>query len=145
MSNQPLVIEQIYVAPVSKVWDAITNNEQMKKWYFQIPDFKPVVGFEFSFTGGAKDEYIHLCKITELVKRKMIAYSWRYEGYSGNSLVSFELFDEGKKTKLKLTHTGVESFKNAGSDFEPEKFSEGWRYILGTSLKQFLELKTEKI
>ncbi|HEV7424022.1 MAG TPA: SRPBCC domain-containing protein, partial [Candidatus Paceibacterota bacterium] len=51
MSNQPFIIEQVYDVPVSKVWDAITDNEQMKKWYFQMKDFKPVVGFEFSFSG----------------------------------------------------------------------------------------------
>jgi uncharacterized protein YndB with AHSA1/START domain len=139
MSNQPLVIEQIYDAPVSKVWDAITINEQLKKWYFQIPDFKPVVGFEFSFTGGAKGEYTHLCKVTEVVTGKKIAHSWRYEGFPGNSFVSFELFEEGKKTTLKLTHSGLESFKGAGGDFAPEQFADGWNHILGTSLKKYLE------
>jgi uncharacterized protein YndB with AHSA1/START domain len=142
MSNQPFVLEQLYRVPVSKVWDAITNNEQMKKWYFQIPEFKPVVGFEFSFSGGANGEYKHLCKVTEVIPAKKLTHSWRYEGYPGNSFVSFELFEEGKKTKLKLTHSGLESFKEAGSDFRPEKFAEGWTYILGTSLRGYLEPET---
>jgi uncharacterized protein YndB with AHSA1/START domain len=145
MSNQPFVIEQEYDAPVSNVWDAIANNEQLKKWYFQIPDFRPVAGFEFSFSGGKKGEYKHLCVVTEVIPAKKLTYSWRYEGYPGNSFVSFELFEEGKKTKLKLTHTGLESFKEAGSDFRPEKFAEGWSYILCTSLKGFLEAKSEKV
>jgi uncharacterized protein YndB with AHSA1/START domain len=145
MSNRPLVIEHIYDAPISKIWDAITNNEQLKKWYFQIPDFKPVVGFEFSFTGGAKNEYKHLCKVTEVLTGEKITYSWRYDGYPGNSFVSFELVEEGKKTKLKLTHSGLESFKGAGGDFAPEKFTEGWNYILGTSLKGFLTHDQEKV
>ena len=138
MSNQPFVIEQAYDVPVSKVWDAITNNEQMKKWYFQIPDFKPIVGFEFSFSGGAKGEYKHLCKVTEVIPGKKLTYSWRYEGYPGNSFVSFGLFEKGNKTNLILTHSGLESFKDAGPDFAPEKFAEGWTYILGTSLKKYL-------
>jgi uncharacterized protein YndB with AHSA1/START domain len=142
MSYQPFVIEQIYDVPISQVWDAITDIEQMKKWYFQIPDFKPAVGFKFSFSGGAKGEYKHVCEVTEVIPRKKLAYSWCYEGYSGNSLVSFELFEEGKKTKMKLTHTGLESFKDAGSDFGPEKFAEGWTYILGTSLRGYLEPET---
>jgi uncharacterized protein YndB with AHSA1/START domain len=25
-------------APVDKVWNALTNKEQMKNWYFDIPD-----------------------------------------------------------------------------------------------------------
>ncbi|HET7002246.1 MAG TPA: SRPBCC domain-containing protein [Puia sp.] len=139
MMNQPIVVERVYDVPVSKLWDAISNNEQLKKWYFQISEFKPIVGFEFSFSGGAKGEYKHLCRVSEVITEKKLTYSWRYEGYPGNSFVSFELFEEGKKTKLILTHVGLESFKDAGADFAPEKFAEGWNYILGTSLKKYLE------
>jgi uncharacterized protein YndB with AHSA1/START domain len=145
MSNQPVVIERIYDVPVSKLWDAITNNEKLKKWYFQIYDFKPIVGFEFSFSGGAKGEYKHLCKVTEVIPEKKLTYSWRYEGYPGNSFVSFELIEEGNKTKLKLTHVGLESFKDAGVDFASDKFAEGWTYILGTSLIKYLEPEIAKI
>jgi uncharacterized protein YndB with AHSA1/START domain len=142
MSKQPFIIEQVYNVPVINVWEAITDNRQMKKWYFQIQDFKPIVGFEFSFSGGANGEYKHLCKVTEAIPGRKLTYSWRYEGYPGNSFVSLELFEEGEKTKLKLTHAGLESFKEAGSDFQPEKFAKGWIYILGSSLKGFLKPET---
>ena len=36
MSNHPFVMECLFDAPVSRVWEALTKNEQMKKWYFQI-------------------------------------------------------------------------------------------------------------
>jgi len=139
MSDQPFIIERVYEVPVPKLWDAISSNEHLKKWYFQISEFKPVVGFEFSFSGGAKGEYKHLCKVTEVIPAKKLTYSWRYEGYPGNSFVSWELSDKGNKTKLKLTHTGLESFKDAGADFAPEKFAEGWNFILGKSLKEYLD------
>ena len=72
MNNHPFVIECVFDVPVSRVWDALTLNEQMKKWYFQIADFKPDVGFEFRFIGKADEdiEYLHLCKITEVVPLK---------------------------------------------------------------------------
>ena len=38
MSNQPFIMEQVNI-PVLIVWDAITKNEQLKKWYFQIAGF----------------------------------------------------------------------------------------------------------
>ena len=145
MSNRPFVIEQIYDVPVLTIWDAITKNEQLNKQYFDIEDFKPVVGFEFSFSGGSKGEYKHLCKVTEVIPGKKLTYSWRYEGYLGNSFVSFDLFEEGNKTNLRLTHSGLESFKDAGPDFTPEKFAEGWSYIPGTSLKGFLEPKSVRV
>jgi len=39
-SNEPIVIERTYNAQIEKVWNAITNREQMKQWYFDIADFK---------------------------------------------------------------------------------------------------------
>jgi uncharacterized protein YndB with AHSA1/START domain len=145
MNNKPYVIEHVFDAPVEKVWDAITKNEQMKKWYFQLEDFKPVVGFEFQFTGKADEntEYLHLCKVTEVISRKKLAYSWRYDGLPGISFVSFELFAEGKKTRLKLTHTGIESFASGGLHFEKQSFEKGWTYILDKSLNGFLEEEVE--
>ncbi len=35
--DEPFIIERTYNAPVSKVWSAITDKDQMKQWYFDIP------------------------------------------------------------------------------------------------------------
>jgi len=43
MSDQPFIIERVYEVPVPKLWDVISSNEHLKKWYFQISEFKPVV------------------------------------------------------------------------------------------------------
>jgi uncharacterized protein YndB with AHSA1/START domain len=137
---EPIVVERTYDALASKVWEAITNNKLMKHWYFDIDDFKPEVGFEFHFEGGSPTrKYMHLCKVTEIIPGKKIAYSWRYENYPGNSEVSFELFQEGDKTKLRLTHTGIETFPQESKDFAKASFTEGWNHIIGMSLKDYLE------
>jgi len=139
MATQPFVIERTYNAPVALVWKAITNKDDMKKWYFDFSEFKPEVGFEFQFTGGPPEKtYLHLCKITEVVENKKLTYSWRYDGYEGNSFVTFELFDEGNSTRLKLTHAGLETFP-AIKDFAKENFEAGWTEIIGKSLKDFVE------
>jgi uncharacterized protein YndB with AHSA1/START domain len=137
----PYVIERTYNAPVAKVWKAITNKDDMKKWYFDLPEFRAEVGFEFQFTGG-KDEnnqYLHLCKITEVVPEKKLTYSWRYDGYAGISYVTFELSGEGNQTKLKLTHEGLETFPASNEDLSKRNFATGWSEIIGTSLKTFVE------
>ena len=69
---------------------------------------------------------------------KKITYSWRYEGHEGISFVSWELFDEGDKTKLKLTHEGLETFPKI-QDFAKENFVAGWNHIIGKSLPGYLE------
>jgi uncharacterized protein YndB with AHSA1/START domain len=140
MKEKPIVVERTLDAPIGKVWKALTDKDQMKEWYFDLSTFKPELGFEFQFEGGKDDRrYLHLCKVTELVKEKKITYSWRYDGYEGISYVSFELFAEGDKTRLKLTHKNLESFPKSNPDFAKENFDGGWTQIIGSSLPAFLE------
>lgn len=142
MKNEPFVIERTYQAPVERVWKAITDKDDMKQWYFNIASFKPEVGFEFEFDGGDENQtYHHLCQVTEVVLNKKLTYSWRYKDYEGMSYVTFELFPEGDKTRLKLTHKGLETFPSDNKSFAKESFAEGWNSIIGTSLKEFLEKK----
>jgi uncharacterized protein YndB with AHSA1/START domain len=140
MDAKPFVIERMYDAPADRVWQAITNKDQMKEWYFDLDAFKPEVGFEFQFRGEGHEgeKYLHLCKITEVIPGKKLSYTWRYDGYPGESLLTFELFAEGKQTKLRLTHAGLETFP-ASRDFAKESFAAGWTELIGTSLKNYLE------
>jgi len=140
--NKAIVIERIFNAPVEKVWKAITDKQQMKQWYFDIAEFKPEVGFKFQFTGVGKDgntQYLHLCEVTEVIPKRKLTYSWRYDGYEGNSFLTFELSAEGDKTRLKFSHEGIETFSENGPDFAKESFAEGWTHIIGKSLNEFLE------
>jgi uncharacterized protein YndB with AHSA1/START domain len=140
MNNEPFVIERTYNAPVEKVWQAITNRDQMEQWYFKLKEFKPEVGFVFEFEGGPPEKiYVHRCQITEVILNKKLTHSWKYVGYPGESFVTWELFSEGDKTRVKLTHTGLETFPADNGDFAASNFAMGWTGILGESLKAFVE------
>ena len=92
------------------------------------------------FEGGREGRcYVHKCRITEVVEGKKLAYTWRYEGEQGDSLVTFELFDEDGKTRLKLTHEGLETFTPTNPDLAKENFVQGWNMLIGTRLKEFVE------
>lgn len=137
----PVVVERTYNASASKVWSALTNRDEMQAWYFELEDFQPEVGFEFSFTGTTEDNrpYLHLCKITEVIPEKRLSYTWKYDGLEGNSLVTFELFPEGKNTRVRLTHSGLETFPANNPDMAPGNFFAGWTSILNESLKNYLD------
>jgi len=139
--QQPYTIERIYSVPVSKVWKAISDKDHMQEWYFDLSEFKTEPGFKFEFTGKGSDgkDYIHQCEIKESVFEKKLSYTWAYKGLEGSSLVTLELFPEGNKTRLKLTHEGIESFAQYGKDFQKESFAAGWIHIIGTSLKTYVE------
>lgn len=143
MTTQPFIIERVFDAPIEEVWRALTQKELMKEWYFDLKEFKPEVGFQFSFTGGPSPDrqYLHLCEITELIPEKKLSHSWKYDGYEGISYLTFELFELGDKTKLILTHSGLETFPANNPDFAASNFEKGWNAIINTSLVNFLAKK----
>ena len=59
------------------------------------------------------------------------------------SLVTFELFPDGEKTRLKLTHEGLETFPKLPA-YARTNFEKGWTEIIGSSLKQFVEKTREQ-
>jgi uncharacterized protein YndB with AHSA1/START domain len=143
LQNQPFVIERTFNASAELVWRAISTKEDMKQWYFDLAEFKPEAGFEFQFTVEHEGfTYVHHCRVTDVIPNKKLAYSWRYEGYAGDSLVTFELFAEGNKTRLKLTHEGLETFPKIPA-FARKNFMQGWTQLIGESLKQFVKSNTK--
>jgi uncharacterized protein YndB with AHSA1/START domain len=140
MKDVPVIVERTVNAPSEKVWRTITDKNEMKRWQFNIEEFKPEVGFEFRFQAGPEGKtYLHICKITDVVVGKKLAYSWQFGGYKGISTVTFEISREGTKTKLKLTHVGIESFSPTNPDFAKSNFAEGWSQILDSVYKTSLE------
>lgn len=140
--NTPFTIERTYNAPIKKVWEALTDKDKMKQWYFVLDKFEARVGFEFSFPGqGSKGEtYIHHCKIVAVTEFKKLSYTWTYENIPGHSVVTFELFEEAEnKTRVKLTHEGLGTFPSDNPDFAPTSFEGGWNELIGNLLKEFVE------
>ena len=139
MNSQPLVLERTYDAPAEKIWKALTDVDSMRKWYFDVDDFRPEPGFRFHFAGQGKEgqAYVHHCQVTHVVPLRVIAYTWAYEGYEGQSELHFELFPESAGTRLVLTHSGLDSFPPI-PDFRPENFEKGWTWFLDEGLPRFL-------
>lgn len=136
-----VLLEFSYKTTPEKIWKALTDKEEMKKWYFEVDEFLPEVGFEFRFWGESEERrYLHICEIREVIENKKLCHTWRYDGIEGNTDLCFEITDEGnQKTSVKLVHTGFETFPPDDSDLKIENFIEGWTSILGTSLKKYLE------
>ena len=77
------------------------------------------------------------------IPEEKIAYTWRYKGEPGDSLVTFELAPEGDNTRLKLTHTGIETFPRTPA-YARKNFEAGWTAIIGSELQQFDESSKAK-
>jgi uncharacterized protein YndB with AHSA1/START domain len=135
--DTPFVLEQVYDTPSRDVWKALTDENRMREWYFpQLIKFKPNEGFEFVFSNDGSP-YQKEWLVTRVEDGRLLAHSWIYKGFAGSSEVTFELFEEGDKTRLRLTHTGLASFPN-DAHFARHRFEDGWKQILGINLKNHL-------
>ena len=139
IEQQPLIVERIFNVPMARVWTAITEKDQIKEWLFDIEELKLEPGFEFQFVAGKGNvNYLVLCKVIEVINGRKFSYSWRYEGFRGDSQVTFELFPETDGTRLKLTHAGLETFPMSKPGFLNGYFLPEWEVYVNTRLKKAL-------
>jgi uncharacterized protein YndB with AHSA1/START domain len=138
--DKPIMVEEIFELPIDSVWKAITEVEQMRKWFFEnIPEFKLVQGFKVEFNVDNDGRtFQHVWRVTKVIPRKLMEINWRYGGYSGDSNVSFELEQFDDSTVLRLTHIIKEDFSNNIPEFKRESCLAGWRYFINKNLKQYL-------
>lgn len=137
--NSPVVISEIFKAPVAEVWQALTDKKAMESWYFSIPDFVAEEGAVFNFYESDAKLFHHQCTIEEIVPHKKFKHTWTHPSHSkGVSVVSWTLEDRDGETKLTLVHDGIEQFEDAGPDFSKENFEYGWDGIIRINLRNHL-------
>ncbi len=141
-SEDPIAVEQSFEVELDRLWEAITELDQMRQWFFEnIGAFEPKEGFETRFIVKNEDRiFPHLWKITEVDPLKKIVYNWKYEGYAGDSFVTFELSEREKGSHLKLTHQITERFQQNIPEFHRENCLEGWNWFIKRRLKDYLEV-----
>jgi uncharacterized protein YndB with AHSA1/START domain len=136
-------LEKIYNAPIEVVWKAITDRQQMKKWYFDFPEgFKLEVGSWFEWYGGDPEgkQWLHRGRILEFKKNEKLVHSWEYPGYTGISTITWKLVPvDAKTTKLIFSHEFTVPFDPSMDVFNRNNFVQGWDYIINTGLEQFLK------
>lgn len=138
--DSPIIIKYTYDCPIEKVWEAISSEKELKTWYFPVENYQLIVGNEFTFYESCDSkEYLHRCKITRIIPQQLLEYTWEHPTHSkGSSILTWELTALGDKTILTLTHSGVESFNDAGASFAKANFEMGWNAIVGNQLRNYL-------
>ena len=133
-------VEAVFDATKSQVWEALTNTEIMKVWYFDISNFKLAVGSEFSFYEGDKKEYLHEGEILKAEQNAVLQHTWKHPQQSkGSSIVTWEIEETGdNKVKVTLSHEGLENFADGGTNFAPANYEMGWNTIVKTNLRNYL-------
>jgi uncharacterized protein YndB with AHSA1/START domain len=73
--NNPLItIEEKFNSSIESVWKALTDIDEMRKWYFNnIPFFKAEVGFETQFNiQNEGRNFLHKWRVTEVIPNNLI-------------------------------------------------------------------------
>ncbi len=133
-------VEFEFNAAIATVWQAITDPQQMRQWYFeQINQFEPIVGFETRFDVQCDGRnFEHCWKIIEAQPMSVLKYEWSYTGYAGESEVHWMLTEKGQGTQLNLVQIGIETFDQSDPIFSRESGEAGWDYFIRESLANFL-------
>lgn len=141
MKNEPIITVQTFQVSAEIVWNAITQLDEMRQWYFEnIPNFEAKVGFKTQFIVKTKERvFLHNWNVTEVIPLQKISYQWTFNGYKGISCTHWELIDHGNVTTLKLTSEVLEDHPDNIPEFKRESGVGGWNYFIKERLFKYLE------
>ncbi|TRX72458.1 SRPBCC domain-containing protein [Carboxylicivirga sp. M1479] len=140
MKVEAIITQQIFNCSSARIWEAITKVDEMRQWFFNnIPDFKAEPGFETQFMVDAGErQFMHLWRIIEVEKLKLIKYHWSYEDYTGVGFVTFKIEEKETYTTLIVISEGMGSFEPKVPEFSRESCQGGWNYFIKEQLKSYL-------
>lgn len=129
MSTQSVTIEQFIAAPPAKVWAAITEPEQVRKWWAPGA-ISTKVGDTFQLDmnkWGAVN-----CTVLESVPNEKFVYSF------GSWTLNWTLEATDGGTLLRLIHAGFDLSKPQDA-FAFENMGKGWKSTVLPRLAEILE------
>jgi len=142
MKENIFSIEKTYTAPIELVWQALTDRAKLKEWYFSFAeDFKLETGAVFEWQAGSPDgkQWLHRGKMLEIIPHQKLVHSWEYPGYSGTSVLTWNLTKlDDNTTRIVLTHEFTVPFDNSVAELGKENFVTGWNHIIHISLQEYL-------
>ncbi len=136
-------------APVETVWKALTDPQEITRWFCFESSVEPGVGGTIRYSWGAPWDGVSRIEVWEPNRRlRMVSYTpegketWLSEGSGtapgeGHPLaLEYLLEGRGGGTVLRLVHSGFGA--GGGWDDEYDGVRRGWAFELG-SLRQYLE------
>lgn len=136
-------LTRTYNIPVQLLWEVITQKEHLKHWYFDFKeDWRLEQGTSFEWLAGHLDgvQWKHRGKMLEIVEYKKLSHTWEYPGYSGTSIVTWELTAlDADHTRLDFTHYFKVPFDPTVPELGRENFVAGWKEILNSILVDYTE------
>jgi uncharacterized protein YndB with AHSA1/START domain len=126
-----LRIERTFDAPASRVFEAWTSAEVLRRWWHAEHTWETPIAEVDVRVGGAirlvmrnpddGSEYAGRGRFTVLDPPRRLAFTWAWENEpSARQLVEVEFADQGDRTTVVMTHTGL-------SEAETDDYRDGWQ------------------
>ncbi|TBX70156.1 SRPBCC domain-containing protein [Flavobacterium silvisoli] len=142
-TDNSLTLKKVYKAPVALLWKVITERKHLQQWYFDFDeDWKMEIGSTFEWSAGDNKgkQWLHRGKMLEIIENQKLVHSWEYVGYTGTSVVTWELHSiDEHTTELLFSHVFTVPFDVTQPELATENFEKGWNHILNISLVEYLE------
>lgn len=136
MSRNPITIETVVKAPMSKVWEGWNKPEHITKWAFASDDWEAPAAENDLRTGGK-------FKTTMAAKDKSASFDFGgvYSSVKEHELIEYDMTD-GRHVKVEFTETpeGVKVVETFDPENEnPDEMQRsGWQAILD-NFKKYTE------
>lgn len=129
--NSTLTVKRTINAEPGTIFEALTDEKLMEKWFFAGPDgwsatvkSKALVGEQYQIDmHGENDTYTHIGEFKEVVPNKKLVFTWNSKAVQ-DTVVTITLNETKDGTEVTLVHEFMpneEMIKN---------HTEGWTVIL---------------
>ena len=117
--------EEIINHSVEKVWNAISNADEISTWFIKA-DFKAEVGMPYTFTASEEKGCLTITGKIKEANPYTLVYTWIVENTDVETTVKWVLEDQGGSTKLYLEHSGISNYPGESAVQMFESFNGGW-------------------
>jgi uncharacterized protein YndB with AHSA1/START domain len=138
MTDRRIEITTTLDASPERVFRALTDADELSRWWTTRADSDPRTGGSFSYTWEFEQDtdrnHTRDGTYLDVTPNEHVSYDWSMP--LANTVVDFRLEPSGNATRLRLVHSGWGS----GGDWDPsyEMHESGWRFFL-ENLKSYVE------
>ena len=156
IASDTIRLQRMLDAPAETVWRYLTEGELRGQWFAGGSDVRGEGDFDLAFDHdnlssddvpypqeyAAHKGAVNHEKVVRFEPNRVLAYTF---GEGRNGIATFELYPDGDRTRLVLTHSGIQSPTGA------QDFGSGWNSHLtvlqeklaGRSVRDFWALHTQ--
>lgn len=132
-------------SPKEKVWESLTDQQKFRKWWGEKNlKIQAKMDGEFEESRTNKEGTVIFTRgtVITVVPNHRLSFTWKKDDWDGETLVTFYLLPQNKRTKLYFLHSEWNNLSVKIREEQKSVLQEKWKEKLA-NLKYFLENEKE--